>query len=262
MSDIDTGERTSRRLWFCAALVALGLHVGGAAWALADLRGDDDDGGLGASGAEVIDVDMASPKLEQDDLPAGEDSTAQTASNATPEQKAEVEQTDLPKDMPTEAEEADRVVTTSDVKKPTEEKKVQAVETRATEAADAAQDSSRKALAEDAPEADKAKAPNMGIGKDKQKETAKWGRKISAYFELHKKFPEGKKNAAQVKVALVLNRRGNVISANVVESSGDQAYDQAALAMIHRSDPVPAPPADLNEDQFAFSLPVIFNARK
>jgi protein TonB len=32
--------------------------------------------------------------------------------------------------------------------------------------------------------------------------------------------------------------------------------------MIHRSDPVPAPPADLNEDQFAFSLPVIFNARK
>ena len=101
-----------------------------------------------------------------------------------------------------------------------------------------------------------------GIGKDKLKETAKWGRKISAYFELHKKFPEGKKNAAQVKVALVLNRRGNVISANVVESSGDQAYDAAALAMIHRSDPVPAPPADLTEDQFAFSLPVIFNARK
>jgi TonB family protein len=262
MSDIDSGERTSRRLWFCAALVALGLHVGGAAWALADLKGDDDDGGLGASGAEVIDIDMASPKLEDDDLPAGEDSQAQAASNATPEQKAEVEQTDLPKDMPTETEEADRVVTTSDVKKPTEEQKVQAVETRATEAADAAQDSSRKALAEDAPEAEKAKAPNQGIGKDKLKETAKWGRKISAYFELHKKFPEGKKNAAQVKVALVLNRRGNVISANVVESSGDQAYDAAALAMIHRSDPVPAPPADLTEDQFAFSLPVIFNARK
>ena len=51
MSDIDSGERTPRRLWFCAALVALALHAGGAAWALADLKGGDDDGGLGASGA-------------------------------------------------------------------------------------------------------------------------------------------------------------------------------------------------------------------
>ena len=261
MSDIDSGERTSRRLWFCAALVALALHVGGAAWALADLRGDEDDGGLGASGAEVIDIDMASPKLEDDDLPQGEDHEARTASIATPEQKAEPDQTDLPKDAPTETEDADRAVTTSDVKKPTEEAKTHTVETKASEAQEADIDSSRKAI-QDVPEAEKAKAPNQGIGKDKSKETAKWGRKISAYFELHKKFPEGKKNAAQVKVALVLNRRGNVISANVVESSGDQAYDQAALAMIHRSDPVPPPPADLNDDQFAFSLPVIFNARK
>jgi TonB family protein len=262
MSDLDTGERTSRRLWVCAAVIALALHLGGAALALTNLRGDEDEGGLGASGAEVIDIDMASPKLENDELPAGVDSAAQQASNAMPEQKAEVEQTDLPKDAPTETEEADRVVTTSDVKKPTEEQKVQAVETKASEAADAAEDSSRKALAEDAPEAEKAKAPHMGIGKDKLQETAKWGRKISAYFELHKKFPEGKKNGAKVRVALVLNRRGNVLSANVVESSGDQAYDDAAIAMIHRSDPVPAPPADLTEDQFAFTLPVIFNARK
>jgi len=262
MSDLDTGERTSRRLWVCAAAIALALHLGGAAFALASLRGDEDDGGLGASGAEVIDIEMASPKIEDDELPAGVDSTAQAPSNAMPEQKAEVEQTDLPKDTPTETDDADRVVTTSDVKKPVEEEKVQAVQTKAADAADAAEDRSRKTLADDAPEAEKAKAPNIGIGKDKRQETAKWGRKISAYFELHKKFPEGRKSGAKVRLALVLNRRGNVVSANVVESSGDPAYDDAAIAMVHRSDPVPAPPADLTQDQFSFTLPVIFNARK
>jgi protein TonB len=261
MSDIDSGERTSRRLWFFAALIALALHVGGAAWALTDLKGDDDEGGLGAAGAEVIDIDMASPKLEDDELPQGDDTQAQTASVATPEQKAEPEQTDLPKDVPTETDEADRAVTTSDVKKPTEEEKTKAVETKASEAADANIDSSRKAI-QDVPEADRAKAPNQGIGKDKSKETAKWGKKVSAYFELHKKFPEGKKEGAKVRVALVLNRRGNVLSANVLESSGDPAYDAAAISMIHRSDPVPAPPADLNDDQFPFNLDVKFNARK
>src|SRR6201989_3041033 len=127
MTDLDSGGRSSRRLWFCAALIALGLHIGGAAWALTDLKGDDDDGGLGAAGAEVIDIDMASPKLEDDDLPQGEDHVAQTASAATPEQKAEPDQTDLPKDVPTQTDEADRAVTTSDVKKPTEEAKTHTV---------------------------------------------------------------------------------------------------------------------------------------
>ena len=80
----------------------------------------------------------------------------------------------------------------------------------------------------------------MGIGKDKLKQTAEWGRKISAYFELHKKYPEGKKQQCRkVKVALVLNRRGNVISVDVVEFSGDAGLRRAAIAMIRRSDPVP-----------------------
>ena len=261
MSDLDTGERTSRRLWICAAVIALALHLGGAAFALATLKGDEDDGGLGASGAEVIDIEMASPKIEEDELPAGVDSTAQAPQNGAQEQKAEVEQTDLQKDVPTETKEADRVVTTSDVKKPTEEEKVQTVKTNAADQVDASVDSSQKAI-EDAPEAEKVKAPNSGIGKDKQRETARWGKKISAYFELHKKFPEGRKAKAQVKLALVLNRLGHVVSVDVSQSSGDPAYDEAAVAMVRRSDPVPKPPAGLTDDEFPFTLPVNFSPPK
>jgi TonB family protein len=109
---------------------------------------------------------------------------------------------------------------------------------------------------------EKAKAPNVGIGRDKLRLTADWGRKISAYFELHKRFPEGKNKSAKVKVSLVLNRRGNVVSVDVTEPSGDPAFDKAAISMIRRSDPVPRPPAALTDDQFNFTLDVNFTERK
>ncbi|MGL3215134.1 hypothetical protein [Bradyrhizobium sp. BR 1433] len=40
------------------------------------------------------------------------------------------------------------------------------------------------------------------------------------------------------------------------------AFDDAAISMVHRSDPVPAPPAGLNQDQFSFSLDVNYNKPK
>jgi TonB family protein len=60
----------------------------------------------------------------------------------------------------------------------------------------------------------------------------------------------------------VLNRRGNVVSVGVRESSGDTAFDEAAISMIHRSDPVPLPPVGLTDDQFSFSLDVNFKKPK
>ena len=162
-----------------------------------------------------------------------------------------------------EAEDPDRIVTPNDSKKPQEDDpKVAAVQTQASEEMPAQEATSRQTLDEKAPEAEQAKAPNLGIGKDKQKLTADWGRKISAYFELHKRYPQNKSKATKVKVSLVLNRRGNVVSVAVLESSGDPTFDDAAISMIRRSDPVPTPPAELTDDQFNFSLDVNFNHRK
>ena len=80
---------------------------------------------------------------------------------------------------------------------------------------------SRQTLNEDAPEAEKARAPNLGIGKDKGRLTADWGRQISAYFELHKRYPKVKKNkTASVKVHLTLNRLGNVVQVGVAAIVG------------------------------------------
>jgi protein TonB len=262
MSDLDIERTPSRRLWILAALAALALHLGGAALAIAHLWTDDGDDGLGAAGVEIA-FEMASPKLPDDNLPMGPDVDATVASQAIAKQEAEVKETDLPKDRPTSTEEADRVVTRSDSEKPKEDDpKIAAVQTEAAEESPNQIATSRQTLDEKAPEAENAKAPVKGIGKDKQKLTANWGRKISAYFELHKRYPQDKNKSTMVKVSLVLNRRGNVVSVDVAESSGDPAFDEAAVSMIRRSDPVPPPPGGLTDDQFSFSLDVKFTKPK
>jgi periplasmic protein TonB len=262
MSDPYIEQKPSRRLWILAVLAALALHLGGAALAVTHLRTNTRYDGLGASGAEFA-VEMVSPKVPDDDLPPGPETEAMKASPEHPDQTAEVKDTNLPKARPTEAEDPDRIVMPNDSKRPTEEEpKVVAVQTEAAEEVPNQIETSRRILDERAPEADRARAPNLGIGKDRQKLTADWGRKISAYFDLHKRYPKDTRKSAKVKVSLVLNRRGNVVSVDVAESSGDPAFDDAALSMIRRSDPVPKPPAGLTDDQFSFNLDVNFNKPK
>ena len=100
--------------------VAVALHVGGAALALAHLQNDDPDDAVGAPAIE-IGLEMTSPHLEATDLPPGPDVDASVASPALAEQKAEVKETDLPKEVPTETEDPDRMVTPNDANKPKED---------------------------------------------------------------------------------------------------------------------------------------------
>jgi periplasmic protein TonB len=262
MSDVDLEQKPSRRLWLFAGTAALALHLGGAALAVAHLKNVDDDEALGASAIE-IGLELASTKSEESDLPPGPDSDASVASPALAEQKAEVKETDLPKDIPTDEAEADRTVTPNDVKKPVqEEEKVAKVETQASQESVAAEATARLPL-DNAREANTVAAPNLGIGKDRQVMAVKWERQISAYFQKHLRYPEVKQTKdANVVVSIVLDRRGHVLSFEIVESAGDARFDDATAAMIRSADPVPRPPAALTDDTFTFRLPVKFNKRK
>jgi TonB family protein len=174
-------------------------------------------------------------------------------------QKADPKPTDLPQDKPMEEDNPDQIVSPNKNDKPRDDDpKLATVDAVDQQAQDASEATAPQKLDDAARESDRMKALNPGIGKDKLKLTANWDRKIVAYFEQHLRFPDNREKPAKVKLALVLNRRGNVVSASVIQSSGDSAYDEAALAMIHRSDPVPRPPAELTDDTFSFTLPVNF----
>ena len=257
-------QRPPWRLWTVAAVAAISLHVAGAALALTHLHPDDGSDGLGANVAD-IGVELASPMAEDVDLPPGPDADASVASPALAERKAEVKPSDLPKEVPKESEDPDRVVTQNEQKKPTEdEPKTEAVKTAASQESVAQEATARQRL-DNARQADLAAAPNIGIGKDNQMLTAKWGKRISAYFELHKRYPKTAKiKAAKVKLGLVINRLGHVLSVEVVGTSGDPLFDEAALDMVRRSDPVPRPSDDLKltDDSLSFNLDVDFKDRK
>ena len=60
-----------------------------------------------------------------------------------------------------------------------------------------------------------------------------------------------------VRVAFSVDRNGRVLSASLAGSSGDGALDEAAVAMVRRASPVPAPPAELG-GRVSLAVPVRF----
>jgi TonB family protein len=261
MPDLDTEQKPSRRLWILAAVGALALHIGGVALAIAHLRTDDLDDSLGAPAIE-IGLEMMSPHLEPTDLPPGPDADASVASPALAEQKAEVKETELPKDVPTETEDADRAVTPDDQKKPKEDDaKLAAVQTSASTesvAAEATATPSSEAIQQ----GPRSVAPAQGTGESAQRMRATWQKELIAHLDKHKRYPASRsQKSAEIVIGFALDRTGHVLSTSIVKGSGDAAFDEAALAMVRRSDPVPQPPPLVADEGLSFTLPVIFRIK-
>jgi protein TonB len=261
MSDLDE-QKTSRRLWIFAGVCALVLHVGGAALAISHLQAEEADDALGATAIE-IGLEMASVHREATDLPPGPDTDASTASPQLAEQKAEVKETDLPQDKPTETEEADRVVTENESKKPKEDDpKIAAVQTAASTES-VASEATATPSSEAVPEGPRSIAPAIGNGETARRVRATWQKELSAHLDKHKKYPkERSQKAAEIYVRFTLDRLGHVLSTSIEKGSGDTAFDEAALAMVRRSDPVPAPPPLIADEGLSFTVPVIFRVNK
>jgi periplasmic protein TonB len=261
MIDLDKRPTKSRWLWIAAAAAAVALHLGGAALALADLKSDEAADDLGAPAIEVG-LELSSPRQDPSDLPPGPDSDASVASPAIPEQKAEIKETDLPKDIPAETENPDRVVTPNDVKKPIEdEAKVAAVQTMASQESVAAEATAAPS-SENIPQGERSAAPAQGIGDSLQRAKLKWQTELVAYLDRHKRYPADRaRKSAEILVSFVLDRLGHVLSVSIAKGSGDPAFDEAALSMVRRSDPVPQPPPAVADEGLSFTLPVIFRVK-
>jgi len=248
MSDLDE-QKPSRRLWVLAAVGAVALHVGGGALAIGHLTADEPDEIVNLQGIEIGLVPM-SLRAEESELPPGPDSNASAASPELAEQKAELKDANLPKDVPTEAEDADRAVTPNDTKKPVEEDtKVASVQTAA----------STVSVAAEATALQKSEAPE---GPRSVRVIQKWHKELVAHLDRHKRYPAGRAlKSAEIYVRFTLDRLGHVISTVIEKGSGDAAFDEAAIAMVKRSDPVPPPPPMVADEGLSFTLPVIFRVK-
>ena len=261
MPDLDAERKPSRRLWVFAAATAVTLHVGGAALAIAHLHIVEPDDSLGAPAIE-IGLEMTSPRLERTDLPPGPESDASVASPAAAEQKAELKESELPKDKPSETDDPDRVVTPNESNKPREEEaKVAAVQTSASqESAEA--EATATPSSEAIQKGPRSVAPAQGTGESARRMRVTWQKELVAHLDRHKRYPaERSQKSAEILVSFALDRTGHVLSASIVKGSGDPAFDQAALAIVRRSDPVPPPPPLVADEGLNFTLPVIFKVK-
>jgi len=255
-------QKPSRRLWIAAAVIALALHAGGAALAIAHLQTEvmEADDAVGASAIEVG-LELASVNHEEINLPPGPDTDASAFSPPVPEQEAEVKDTELPQANPTNVDDADRAVTPNKTVKPIEEDtKLAAVQTQASPESAAHEATATPDL--DGRREDTAMAPKLGIGKSLELAKVAWEKKVAAHLKKFQVVPEGKAKGVAVTLALEFDRMGHVLSVRVAEGSGLSAYDEAALEMVRRADPVPRPPPLVADLGLTRTLPVTFNQPK
>ena len=164
--------------------------------------------------------------------------------------------------MPTEADDPDLMVTPNDSDKPKEENsKLAAVQTNASTES-AAAEATATPSSEAIRQGPRSIAPAQGIGESARRARLTWQKELMAHLDRHKRYPaERTQKSAEILVSFALDRMGHVLSSSIIKGSGDKAFDEAALAMIRRSDPVPQPPPLVADEGLNFTLPVIFRVK-
>ncbi|TDR87320.1 energy transducer TonB family protein [Enterovirga rhinocerotis] len=250
-------------LWAGAFLLALGIHAAAIAAAVRDMNSVEADDEDGAPAIE-IGIELTSTRNDQTDLPPGPESEASEASTAQVEQTAVTEKTNLPQDTPVESDDPDRVVTTDTPEKPKEEEEPTPTARPSTASQESvAAEATAPPTIDKASEAPKSTAPVQGTGSSTSRVVATWHRRLSRHLDRNKRYPGGAKHSLQeVTVSFTIDRTGKLITSSVVKSSGEAAFDEAALAMLRRADPLPAPPPVMADEGLTFTLPVHFKGAR
>jgi periplasmic protein TonB len=260
MRDVESSQQISFRMWTLAVLAAVAIHVAGFGVAREYLQADDPDPELGAP-ALAIGVELASPRVEPSDLPPGPDLDQSAAAVAAVEQTKVLEEV-LPKERPIESENPDLLVAPIEAKEVKEDQPVTppvpavpaetsvAVEATAIPSHDLASESARSIT------------PEQGTGETLKRVRATWQKELIAHLDRHKRYPAtSSTRSVEVLVNFVIDDSGHLLSSGIVRGSGEAEFDQAALGMLERSDPVPKPPALVVQQGLSFTLPVIFRIK-
>jgi protein TonB len=104
-----------------------------------------------------------------------------------------------------------------------------------------------------------APAPSASAGRSVS--PAKWQARVNAHLNRYKRFPSGAKAGGIAMVQFTINPSGAVTGASLVRSSGDGALDTAAVALVQRASPIPAPPPEIAKASMRLTVPIQFSRR-
>lgn len=99
---------------------------------------------------------------------------------------------------------------------------------------------------------------------DAQSESAQaWKARLSAHMASYKQFPaEALGQTGEAKVTFVIDRSGRLISQALAVSTGSRPLDVAALQIVARAQPFPAPPSGLKDESLTLTVPIVFDGRQ
>ena len=250
------------RVWIFAAVGAVALHAGGLGAALVASQPAEEADELGTNAIEVG-YEREAPRTESLDLPAGPDADASAAAPAVAEQKEVVKDTDLPQAVPTDTEDPDRIVSPDDKKKPIKDQPDDPAPPTAASAGAVATEATALPSSQTAAISPRSVAPELGTGDSAQRVRTTWVNQLAAHFNKYKRYPTDRANKhAEPTISFAIDRTGHVLSASIATSSGDTSFDEAALAMIQRADPLPPPPPLVADEGLTFQMPVEFRVSR
>lgn len=93
----------------------------------------------------------------------------------------------------------------------------------------------------------------------------RYGRSLSSLFARQQNYPRlaamrGWEGEVQVRVTIA--RKGNIVAAQVVRSSGFEVLDQSAIQLVSGAGPLPRPPEALQNRELQIVVPVLFKLEK
>ncbi|HET6377304.1 MAG TPA: TonB family protein [Methylocella sp.] len=246
------------KIWSLAAALAALLHLGAAA-ALLSFSQDAENDEMGAPAIEISLAPAAPRILDGPDLPPGPlaDEASASAPSAASAAKREANHPDT---ASVEAEDAEFTHSEKTVQ-PVEEtlltQQAKAINSLESSASEAAAPPKTEVLQE----APKPAAPAPGTDKAAQAARVTWQKALMAHLNRHKRYHTALQHrSAEVSVSFTLDRSGRVVDFHVKRSSGHPAIDEAALSMMKRANPVPAPPPAVADEGLTFEVPVLFRA--
>jgi periplasmic protein TonB len=86
-----------------------------------------------------------------------------------------------------------------------------------------------------------------------------WWKQISTQLINEKRFPPAAKGqTGDARVRFTVDRKGRLLSYELVQSTGSPMLDAEAIAMVRRAAPFPPPPQQQGHERLTFILPIAF----
>jgi protein TonB len=251
MMQLAAEDRSDLQRWMFSSLAVLCVYAGLTA-TVATWRYPDDTMAAEPSGAIVVDLAplAAAPSTTPTDIAPGPE---QLMSEAQPVAKPEEAPPDETLELPP-APSPDAAVAMPTKPQPDVTPQQQAA---------AATTSAPPAVNERI--APVAVAPTQGVPNDKNSEAVvTWRTRVLALVERNKRYPEAARSRREqgtAQVSFTLDRKGMVVSSRVTQSSGSNALDEEAIALLKRAQPFPAPPATFPGEFVVVRQPIRFTVK-